>query len=438
MKQRLGNGLGDSNGVSLDFNTISGYLNIPFEISKKEKEILRKLAYRIKELSKRPVEDEKRELWYRHNALEETRPIVFCDPENGWYEILADKIESVNPIARLWEFRMKKEIFWGEEMLDDKVIEDKFFVHYLFTYGDFGMAQTMHSTDDANGSVSWDPAISDIADVSKLHVRDINIEYEKTRQLYNLALETFGDILHVEYRSAFWWSFGLTWDLIYLRGLDTMMLDMYDHPEEFHQIMGVLRDDALNRIDFLEKNNLLTLNSGSAYVGSGGYGWSRELPAEGFNGNVRAMDMWGFSESQETVGISPQMFAEFILPYQIEILERFGLNCYGCCEPLNLRWEYVKTIPRLRRVSVSSWADVHAMSEMLGKDYIFSWKPRPADLATATIDKDSIEKYIAETVQAAKANNCRLEIIMKDNHTIAGNPQHVIDWVKIARIASET
>ncbi|MDR0519635.1 MAG: hypothetical protein LBG82_06255, partial [Clostridiales Family XIII bacterium] len=62
MEQRLGNGLGDSIGVSLDFIAISGYLNIPFEISKKEKEILRKLAYRIKELSKRPVEDENREL----------------------------------------------------------------------------------------------------------------------------------------------------------------------------------------------------------------------------------------------------------------------------------------------------------------------------------------------------------------------------------------
>ena len=40
------------------------------------------------ELAARPIEAEKRELWYRHNALEATRPVVFCDPENGWNEII--------------------------------------------------------------------------------------------------------------------------------------------------------------------------------------------------------------------------------------------------------------------------------------------------------------------------------------------------------------
>ena len=76
--------------------------------------------------------------------------------------------------------------------------------------------------------------------------------------------------------------------------------------------------------------------------------------------------MWGFGESQETVGVSPEMFAEFVLPYQLPILERFGLNCYGCCEPLDKRWEYVKQIPRLRRVSVSPWSNRAFMAERLG------------------------------------------------------------------------
>ena len=50
--------------------------------------------------------------------------------------------------------------------------------------------------------------------------------------------------------------------------------------------------------------------------------------------HVRLKDMWGFAERQETLGISPEMFREFIFPYQNGILERFGLNCCGCCEPL--------------------------------------------------------------------------------------------------------
>jgi hypothetical protein len=72
-----------------------------------------------------------------------------------------------------------------------------------------------------------------------------------------------------------------------------------------------------------------------------------------------------------------------VLPYQLPILSRFGLNCYGCCEPLDKRWEYVKQIPRLRRVSVSPWSNRAFMAEQLGANYILSMKPNPADLAHA-------------------------------------------------------
>ena len=84
-------------------------------------------------------------------------------------------------------------------------------------------------------------------------------------------------------------------------------------------------------------------------------------------GRVRTKDCWGFCESQETSTISPRMFAEFILPYQLPILERFGLNCYGCCEPLDNRWKFVETIPNLRRVSISPWANLSQMAERLGR-----------------------------------------------------------------------
>lgn len=113
----------------------------------------------------------------------------------------------------------------------------------------------------------------------------------------------------------------------------------------------------MKKLDFLEENNLLADNSGAAYVESGGFGWTTQLPDNGFNPEkVRTRDMWGFSESQETVGIDPVMFTDFIFPYQLGIMERFGLNCYGCCEPIDPRWDTVKKVPNLRRISTSPWA----------------------------------------------------------------------------------
>ena len=141
--------------------------------------------------------------------------------------------------------------------------------------------------------------------------------------------------------------------------------------------------------------------------------------------------MWGFTDSQETVGVSAEMFGEFIFPYQVPIQERFGLNCYGCCEPIDPRWEIVRQAPRLRRVSTSPWANRKKMAEYLGRDYVMSMKPSPTPIAGPSIDTEAIRHALREDLQAVKG--CQVEIIMKDNHTIGGNPQNVIDWTRIAK-----
>jgi hypothetical protein len=141
--------------------------------------------------------------------------------------------------------------------------------------------------------------------------------------------------------------------------------------------------------------------------------------------------MWGFAESQETVGVGPEMFAEFIYPYQRPILERFGLNCYGCCEPVNSRWQVIEQFPRLRRVSSSPWADIDEMSEFLGADYVLSIKPSPTALAQAHMDEDVVRQEIRHDLQATRDNV--VELIMKDNHTLGGNPRNATRWVEIVR-----
>ena len=96
--------MGDSTGLSL-MHSASKVINEQiFEISPRDREILRGLAARVAEVASRPIEAEKRELWYRHNSLEATRPLIFCDPENGWYEILTpDQLKCEGNLARIWE-----------------------------------------------------------------------------------------------------------------------------------------------------------------------------------------------------------------------------------------------------------------------------------------------------------------------------------------------
>jgi hypothetical protein len=91
----------------------------------------------------------------------------------------------------------------------------------------------------------------------------------------------------------------------------------------------------------------------------------------------------------------------------------------------------VRRTKNLRRVSVSNWADKAIMAEKLGKDFIYSSKPNPVHLATATINEEEARKEAKLILETAKDNH--LEMIMKDNHTLGKNRENVKDWVKIVR-----
>ena len=401
--------------------------------SKEEKQVLRKLAGEVCELAARPIEAEKRILWTKHNDLEYVCPLVFCDPENGWNEIIPENtLLCQNELARNWEMTLRKEIFWATKMGDDRVTEPYFNIPYSYTETDLGMHHV--PIGGANhGAYTWEAPLKNYAtDLPKMRFPEITVDYKTTDDVKQLAESIFGDLLTVRIKSMWWWTLGLTWPLINLRGLETYMLDFCLYPNELHRLMEILRDGHLAKLDFLEAKNLLPDNT-DMYVGSGGFGYTTQLPQKDFVGKTRLNDMWGFCESQETVGVDPGLFAEFVLPYQMPILERFGLNCYGCCEGLDLRWDYIRHIPNLRRVSVSPWAKEAKMAEQLGSDYIWSRKLNPAKLAMADMDTDSVRAELRTALDVATANKCVIELLMKDNNTLGHTPQNVIDWCRIAK-----
>ena len=71
------------------------------------------------------------------------------------------------------------------------------------------------------------------------------------------------------------------------------------------------------------------------------------------------------------------------------------------------------------------------LAEAFGKDYIFSRKTPPTWLATARADEAMMEAGIENTIRLAGRGN--LELIMKDTHTIANNPQNCVKFVQTCR-----
>jgi hypothetical protein len=396
-------------------------------------DILRGLAGRVREIADLPETAGRRLRWRRHNALEPERPLVLAIPEGAWTELLPDSVlQCTDPELRVWEHTLRGKIFQQERIRDDAAIDPWFNIGWRVTAADETFGVDVPKTHgDNRGSYRWDPPIKDIdRDIPRLRPRRPAVDREATRRRMERAAELFGDLLPPRIRGAHWWTAGLTQSAIMLVGLENLMVLMVDAPKAVHKLMAWLRDEQLQYMDWFEKEGLLALNNEGDYIASGGQGYSDQLPAPGGDGRTRLADLWGFAESQETVGVSPGMFGEFVFPYQMPLMEKFGLNCYGCCEGLHQRVEYLMKVPRLRRVSVAPWADQKALAERLGNRYVYSRKPNPA-LVCGAFDERAIRADLAFTLEVAGRG--ALEIILKDTHTVQNEAWRIPRWVEIAR-----
>ncbi|MDJ0784017.1 MAG: hypothetical protein QNJ22_18765 [Desulfosarcinaceae bacterium] len=402
-------------------------------VSREDREVLRPLAERVATLAASPQMESKRQLWRDVNALKRGRPVILCEPENGWNEIITEtQMQCRGKMARHWEMDLRKEIFIGEVMGDDRPVEAYFNVPATFATDNWGVEVVEHESESQDGAKSWDPPIKDYdKDLSKLEMPTIEIDWQTSNKNYAIAQAVLGDILEVRQRSSWFFTLGITREIVKLRGLMNLYTDFYQHPDGLKELLGFISRANLAKIDFLEQNELLCLNNDGTYVGSGGLGYTDELPQTGFDGKVRLRDLWGFTESQETVNVSPAMYEEFVFPVEKPIMERFGLTCYGCCEELHTRWQVVKHHPNLRRVSCSPWADVSKMSANLADQFIFSWKPMPTPLSSPNPDWEAVRQEMRTVFEQTRENI--VEVIMKDNHTLGNTPENVVTWCRIAQ-----
>lgn len=411
-----------------------------WSVSDSDRGVLGDLARRLREIAHSPENLERKRLWYKLDAGEPERPMVLIElfgVDDDEFDDDYNRLECTEEWARKVERQLRREIYRFERVGDDKVVEPVFNCPWLVEAGDYGVkADYQHgkNPEGTRGSYRWEAPIKDLdKDFARLRQRTPRVDREARLAWKAHMEEILGDILTVRMRDSHWWTVGLTWEAIKLIGLEGLMLSMYDNPDGLHRLMAFLRDDHSALVRWCESEGLLTLNNENDYIGSGSAGYTRALPGDDWkNGDpVRLADTWVLSESQETVGVSPQGFEEFVFPYQEALVSLFGRCYYGCCEPIHSRWDVVKRFANLKRLSISPWCDQEMMGEALGKDYVFSRKPNPALISTDRFDEEAIRRDLRHTLDAAR--NCNVEIIMKDVHTVRHHPERFARWVRLAR-----
>jgi len=404
----------------------------------KDVQILRDLAKRVADAAADPIQEERRNLWKKHNSLQDARPLIFISPEGSWGELITEKdYQCEDKDARAEEGLFLNRLYYINHLKDDTVIEPNFDVKKVIWNSGLGLQPKQESTGQAKGAYAIDQVLKGPEDLKKFKMPEVFYDEEATKEKYEHARELYGDILEVRLRGIDHISFHLPAIYVKLRGMGETMMDMVTEPQMLHDALTFLRDAQQSLIDQYDEMNLFTLNNDGTYHNSGGVGYTDELPPDDFDpDHVHPKDMWASAESQEYAQVGPDMHWEFALQYEKPLMEQFALSGYGCCEDLTGKLDYVFQVENMRRISISPWANVDKCAEKLGDKYIFSWKPHPSHLV-GKFNEEAIRKYIDHTIEACQANNCRLEMILKDTHTCENHPERFDRWSATARSAVE-
>jgi len=403
-------------------------------MNSKDRERLRYLAARQLEFANSPKNSERIELWKRHNMCKGERPPIHLEVQSFAQEAIVPFLQCEDEEARRIEQILISNFINMEQFDDDKVVPPYFQQSYDTHFTLFGNKierKIIEKEDGTKFGQQFEHIISDLEeDFDKIKTPSVfGVDKEGTMKKNEFYNDLFGDILPVKLVTH-----GLyctpTQNVVHMMGMENMFYALYDYPDLFKEMMDRIADSYIAYFKLMESENILMQNHSFEWVGQGTVAFYDE---EKKTGQIKTNDIWGFMDSQESVGIAPDMFSEFIFPCYKKIASIFGRLSYGCCEGVHAFWEDIKTLPNLKKVSISPWCDEDFMAQQLrGSGIIYHRKPSPNFLGVGTtLDEDAIREHFEKTIKTARG--CNLEITQRDVCTINNDLSKARRYVEIIR-----
>lgn len=262
------------------------FTGVAMEVTEADRKLLRTLAERLAEIAALRVHAEKASGWRAVNALESVRPMVWID-EVPWHEMDVNgelRIESTSEWSRYHEWELRKLIYQWEHMAADMVVEPVVYSPLVVHNTGFGISEDVDvaMTDEANTVVSrhFNIQIRDEDDLEKIKDPVVTHDVAASEEHYQQLCEIMDGVIEVKKLGAngfcFWFA---PWDeMIRWWGVQEALMDLRDRPELVHKAIDRLVNAYCKMLDQFEEQNLLTLNNKYFRIGSGGLGYTDELP----------------------------------------------------------------------------------------------------------------------------------------------------------------
>ncbi|MHB9130220.1 MAG: uroporphyrinogen decarboxylase/cobalamine-independent methonine synthase family protein [Armatimonadota bacterium] len=416
---------------------------MPYTLPNDERVYLRRLAKRQAEIAVLPIMQQRRQMWTDMNDNKPcARPPFAIETWTFDRDFMPASIyQCTSEYGRRLENGFLRHIRHHELLNDDHVCPDTIDLGWHVWCNEFGIDIHTEYIKDAEGVTTGYHFECPITDLNEgfemVKPSTFGVDREDTLAEKQFLEETFGDIMPIAMRSGTYGANCLTQRLMRLMSMETFFMAMYDCPDKLHALMALLRDNAIRMSRWAEQEGLLILNNGNQCTCGTCFNFTTLLPTgDVAPGQVKLSDMWAGMDSQETVGVSPDLFHEFCFPYYRDLAEMFGLVYWGCCEPADPLWETsLSKLPNLKAVSISRWADERFMADALtGTGIVYSRKPNPNLLGVdVQLDEDAWAAEIRTTLEITAGKNIPLEFVVRDVYSMHGNLNKPRRAVEIAR-----
>lgn len=409
-------------------------------MNNKCKSHLRNLAGKYTEYALGDTMIQRREKWRLHNRLQEKTFPFHIEDNGSYFRDLTPPLKCEEAECRALEARLIHALTAYEKIDDDRIIPNRFVVDWVTTLTGYCDELILtHANDGYGGRLGYksNKPIKDIdGDFHKLKKQTLTLDRERTDRRAELARDVFKGLLPVVVgRPSSSYSNGITSKAVHLMGMQELYIQMATNPEAVHRILTFFAEDNLALGQWEEEQGLLTLNNdGNQGYCSGSSQFSDEIPGREIKEGepILSTDRYGYLEAQEAAGISPDMFAEFLMPHFLKLANKFRLMKFGCCEPVHDLMPHLHKLNGLRKVSVTPWCNQEKLAAICNKDIIWSRKPVPLKLCGTTFEPDDFRLHLEETLEVGK--DYFVEFIFRDTCRLTGQMEqriaHACDIVR--------
>jgi len=399
-----------------------------------EIKVLRELAEKYAAVAALPAQNEKRRLWLKLNTINMERPMVLID-QIPWNEMDVDgslSCQVQDPYWRGVETEMRQTLYKWQHMPADMVVNPYICLPRPFHNTGWGITAQAENyiileKDATSSSTEFVNQIEEPEDLEKIQMPKITLDVAREAEIIQQAHELFDGIIEFRMTGEKMMHLGI-WDSIaQWMGVTNCYIELMDRPEMIHAMMEKLTQGLISTIHQMNELELFDIYSNTCHCSQT---FLPDMPKEGdraLSGNA-----WAFGLAQLFTSVSPEITKEFEVDYMKRVFPYFGAIYYGCCDRLDDRMDYIRQLPKIRKLSCSPWSVREAFAEKMPEYCVMSNKPNPAFLASGKLNEDIVREDIRRTIAAAKNYNRSLELIQKDISTVNHNPACLWRWQEIA------